>query len=203
MPESKDEGIVSKPSIDSERPLSLYPFVPGKYGLDFSELKRSFIGFIPSGSGKRVHGIFEDIGAKTAIRIDDNEDEGFALHADVNGDTLKFSLYTRKINGERHPDFFAKNFVAFALNYFEEQGHQINRIEANWTHQDDGIWPSDNLDEYFKNRREGMSKEEAARNTWSGRTYTGLGFTEIEDYYEEEEGEEVKVIFRKPGSQSL
>jgi hypothetical protein len=72
----------------------------------------------------------------------------------------------------------------------------VETIKGNWTPQQRF---SDNFNSFEQNLRRGLSPEEAARNTFTGKVAGKRGYTEVEiDYHIP--GEEAYVWFRKPES---
>ena len=116
------------------------------------------------------------------------------MRAEIHGETASADIYTRKQTGERHPDFFARNFLYFALNHFKNEGYPVKRFEARWTASEGDVWRSDNFDEYWELRRNGLQPEEAAKLTWTGKTLFDLGFPEIEAL--KEAGNEIIAYFK-------
>lgn len=207
MEDKGKDSDATNGTIESRHPKVLYPFVPGKYGLNLTEKKTPFKGFIESGSGKKVKG---DIGESLDVAVDhawvrifDAEENLYFMSAELNGDTVRFSVYTKKITGERHPDFRAKYFIEFSITHFKKIGRTVRRIESQWGRTYDGIWSSDTYDEYLRIRNEGNDREEAVRKTWSGKIFEELGFTEIEDVDENDEEEEARVVFKIPGEDKI
>lgn len=186
-------------STELERPVSkpsaVYPYVEGQFGIPLNDLKTPFEGEKRTGSGRYVLCEIRDEGKKSWIRVVDNKDH-YIMHALVKGDTANAEIHTRKKDGKRHPDFFAKHFLAFALNYFKNQGYLIKKFRAIWSPVESDEWESDNYAEYWRLRKEGVSPIEAAKQTWSGRTFEELGFTEVEEPVDE--GRAVTVVFKKP-----
>ena len=183
---------------------SIYPFVPGKYGIDFASLIHQAVDFredpieCVSASGRKM---FIEIGkvcfpdalydAVTIRRKGKERDGQLVLEAGLNlseDNTLTFKIITKsKILKRRDPDFFAAQFMKIAIDYFERiRGNEVKRVK--------GIWEpwSDNYKDFFKSyNKEGRDKEyqqkgqrtllEAARNTWTARILAGLGFDQIDD----------------------
>lgn len=89
------------------------------------------------------------------------------------------------------PDFFPREFKKFVLNeYFASFGKDI-QVCKSWWGKD-----SDNLRMFYQNLDNGMSKIEAAKNTWAGITFAENGFgnisrIRIKDY------NDIEVIYKK------
>ena len=181
----------------ASKPSAVYPFLEGHFGIPLNELKTPFVGEVRTGSGRYVICEFEQKGERAWINVDDPQ-EHFIMHAAVAGDTSSAEIHTRKKDGTRHPDFFAKHFLAFALNYFESEGYPVRKFMAMWTPVKDKEWDSDNYNEYWRIRKEGEDPVEAVKSTWTGKILGKLGFTDIENI-QGEEGDKIVVVFKKPG----
>lgn len=202
----EDEGgeqDASNRPAEAHHPLPPYPFVPGKYGLNLYE-QAHFMRKqrIETGSGRRVVAEIGQKENKAWIRINDVDEEDFLMHAEVFEDTLRINVYTKKKTGEKHPDFFAKHFLVFALTHFENEAYPVRKFQASWTPVESEEWESDNYNEYRRFRREGADPADAAKKTWTGKTLGIFGFNEVETVNEEEDGE-IVAIFRKPGQTPL
>ncbi|MBI2031578.1 MAG: hypothetical protein HYT08_03085 [Candidatus Levybacteria bacterium] len=196
--ESKE---VSKPQ-ESNRPLVPYPFVRGKYGLNLHEKESHFRkGRIETGSGRKVMADMVQRSNTAWIRIYDEDEPAFTMQANVHGKTASADIYTRKQTGERHPDFFARNFLVFALNHFKNEGYPVVRFEAKWILTEGNEWGSDNYQEFQKLLQEGLGPEEAARLTWTGKVLSELGFSEVESIKRSDD--EVIAFFKRPGTEPL
>lgn len=192
----------SKPQEEA-RPLVPYPFVRGKYGLNIIERIGTYFtkGRIETGSGRRVMGEVSNRANSAFLRIYDEDDRSFLMEAEIHGNIGSANIFTRKKTGERHPDFFARNFLIFALRHFENEGYVVDKFQARWTLTEEGEWEFDNYRQFQKLIREGVDATEAARQTWTGKILSELGFTEIESVKSSDD--EIIVFFRKPGASEL
>jgi hypothetical protein len=159
-----------------------YPYEPGKIGIPFNEIlnaSRSGVenGVIISGSGRQIN--FEI--NKTAFKLFDTEFVDRMMYAHNDNGILTFTLQTKnskldeddKFPWEKYPDMFAKNFVGIVLHYFRNMNIKIFTCKGVW-------YPnSDNYAAFMKNLNNGLSMENAARNTWSGRTFSEYGYSTI------------------------
>lgn len=182
----------------------IYPYVPGKYGIDFNSLIHQAVDFRErpiecfGGSGKKIYveigklsliGILYDA---VTIRREEKEKPGErVLEAGLilsEENTLQLKLRTRsRFLKRRDPDFFAGKFVEFIINYFERiRGNEVKRVRGIWE-----TW-SDNYSDFFRvYNKEGRDRAyqqkgqhvllNAARNAWTARILAGLGFDQIED----------------------
>jgi len=152
-----------------------YPYVPGESGIPLDDLEISFEGDVCGGSGKQLFCLIDS----DTIVIFDKAAFKLTLSANVISEILFVGVRSRdKETGERHPDLFAKKFIGWAVAYFENQGHLINRFMGNWT-RGEGKYSSTNFDAYQAGRKSGMNPAEAAMSTWTGKTVAELGFTEV------------------------
>jgi hypothetical protein len=168
------EGKGEIPKISRE-----YPYYPEEYGLDLSEVKVGFFGDVPSGSGKEVHAEMDKNADGAWIKIDDKKNE-FMMGLLVRDGVMSGDLYTRKKTGETHPDFRAAEFVTWALHRFEQEGTPVNSIESRWVDTRSSNWDSANFKKYKELVEKGEKQREAASQTWSGKLFLQLGFTEID-----------------------
>lgn len=150
-----------------------YPNIPGKGGIDFTLIPRDGRPrFVTGGSGDRL---VVQLG-RTLIRVETEKGslEGPHLEAKAySNNGIHMNLWTKLEQGEnspKHPDMFAREFVAFALSYFEEVGLLITRFHALWNPI------SDNYALYRKHLALKMSRKDAAMNTWTGTTLSSHGF---------------------------
>lgn len=184
---------------------SIYPYVQGRYGIDFASTIQTFeergcrnepidctggsgSGLIIEMGNQTFAGLALDL-IEVQQEIGTSHDErhmGATLNLEDN--TLTFDLLTRALRTrELHPDFFAGKFIEFAINYFEQiRGYKVEKVKSLW------LTDSDNYDAFFQiyNRR-GKDTQfqqkgckvmvEAAENTWAGKTLAKLGFDQIEE----------------------
>ncbi len=169
-----------------------YPCVPREYGIDFRKVPQGSSGKrnIKTESGRLIQTyFFNDL-----IVIEDREHEDYFMSVFVNEGELIVSLQTW-VSDDRHPDFFAGEFLRFALNHFGSQNVEVNQFRAQWH------VGSVNYEEYMKNRqRAHLSPVESARRTWSGRIINQLGFTQVHKpkRLKTPDGEpKIEVIFSK------
>ena len=173
-----------------------YPYVKGSHGIPFDELIGPFKGKIIGGSGKEILCSIGSDEESAWIRVFDYRETGYEMKADVEGDTMEAVIYTQFRNGTRHPDFFARQFLAFALRRFALQGHEIRRFSAHWIRYG-GVRGSKNYEKYMELRKKGELSIYAAKSTWTGKALAELGFTEVEEV-DEDTGERVQVYFKRP-----
>ena len=123
-------------------------------------------------------------------------DMPFWMGAELENGYLKFNFQTkRQINEKekiRHPDMFAGKFVALALAYFEQDG-SIKGFSDVWEEGRD-------LYIQFKDlRKKGLSKNQAALNTLSGKIYSKLGFS-LASHVDEDIPRRIEAIFKRPSA---
>jgi len=178
-----------------KRPITTYPFVKGIFGIPLEGLTAPFHKNVKTGSGREVQCAIEEEGDKAWIEITDPKDD-YIMHAVVRGDTMRMDINTRKKNGERHPDFFARRFLIFAYEYFLANGHKIDRISTFWP-LSGSKFHSVNYEQYLEILKKGVSPENAVKATWAGRLAGELGFTEVENIVKYE-SEGLEADFKKP-----
>lgn len=135
-------------------------------------------------------------GNSASIRIYDEDEPAFTMQANVHGGTASANIYTRRKSGERHPDFFAKNFLAFALIHFKNEAYPVVRFEAKWILIEGEEWGSDNYQQFRRLIREGLVPEDAAKQTWTGKLLSELGFSELESIKRSDD--EIIAFFKRP-----
>ncbi len=109
-----------------------------------------------------------------SISRDFTEDAGYMM---------RFNIKTRT-DGEVYPPFQAAEFIKWAYNYFS-RSHNITTLAGEWR----GDADSTNYQQYINNLRKSKRKDDmgrvlAARNTWTGRQFGGLGFNTIQEIIE-------------------
>ncbi len=170
-----------------------YPYISGKCGIPLENIGVPFRGNICGGSGRRI---FCSIDSDNIVILDATEQK-FRLSASVNTESVTVAVRSRDWkNGERHPDLFGKKFVAWALRYFESQGHFIGKFKSEWFQGDD-IYSNINYVSYREGIESGLDPIQAAKNTWTGKTVVELGFTEVADL-REYSGGRVTLNFQRP-----
>lgn len=189
----------------------LYPYVLGEAGIPFDQIEahgRADLkqGYIIGGSGE----ILFYRTANNFIRIFKGcEGSILRLVSSINSATgvVEFDLHThmRPIDGpfktenftseNRHKDMFAGEFVGFAFEYFCKSGITPTAVRSTWQKG-----TSDNYDIFMREYSNTGSKAEAAKRTWSGRTFAKYGFSEITDddieiITSEDYGEVIQLTF--------
>jgi hypothetical protein len=115
----------------------------------------------------------------------------------------KWGLFEFKINnktglnGKPIPEKDrVKGSIIFDRLFYEcSQIEEIDVIKGNWHRELPGF--TTNIDAFERNLRNGMTMDEAMRNTFTGKVAEGQGFTKRTlDYYTP--GEEASVYFQKP-----
>jgi len=149
-------------------------------------------------NGKRLHCKFSD--RRIYIYDEDNDDFHFSSTLNILDDSKKivgFSINTtnsekeRVAEGYRYPDLYPSLLFAEALKYFDKKisGNPVEQIRVNWFDDYYG-GKSVNFDEYHANLAALgkdpteitlAEREEAVRNTWTGRLAQAHGFTDIKD----------------------
>lgn len=64
---------------------------------------------------------------------------------------------------------------ASAMQRLDQEGVQVNAIRGTWIEGTDSV----NAAEYLSNLDRGMSPQQAAANTWTGRMAARYGFTNV------------------------
>jgi len=92
-----------------------------------------------------------------------------------------------------HPYFEASgtDMFASAMQRLGNEGVQVNKIRGSWETGTDSV----NIAQYRQNIANGMSKENAALNTWTGKLSQKYGFTKVEKI--EDDGYTTYVTFGK------
>lgn len=99
--------------------------------------------------------------------------------------TVRFLIDTRDRDGfnRPHPDLFAGRLMTRSIAFVEErltEGQPLKRLAACWLTGNPGeMLPSDNYIQFEEGLKAGLSPEEAAFSTWTGRQALKHGFTEI------------------------
>lgn len=175
-----------------------YPYAEGLYGIPFGDLAVPFYGRIKGGSGREI--ICQISRSWITIR---DEDENYWMQAVVKGNEARAIIATRKLTaGERHPDFFARKFFCFAFKHFEDSGLNVTKFVARWV-KSEGDFGSLNWDQYKEGVAKGLSPQEAAKSTWTGKVLAECGFDEVEELHETVENPDVHptyvvhVVFEK------
>lgn len=78
-----------------------------------------------------------------------------------------------------------------AMQRLSNEGIQVNQIRGNWLNGGDSV----NTAQYQANIATGMSPEQAAKNTWTGKVAADFGFTKVQSVTNSPIG--VVVIFGK------
>lgn len=187
-----------------------YPFVEGERGIPFDgaidafrEKGKSF-GIMKSGSGAELrYTIGSDRLAVRDVRYPDR-----FMDADVENGIATFNLRTRSSFLDNHTDspaihsdMFAAKFVSFALQYFEENHVSMDACKGIW-------WPETiNGKMFARALSEHGDSVLSAKETWSGKLFISLGFTELVEGdigVEETRTDEfaTTAIFRRPDRES-
>lgn len=107
------------------------------------------------------------------ICIEDRSNSRLILQASLDANYISWAIST-KLNGKYHPDLYASQFYEVAYEYLISGSNgAITGIVGWWI---DG----DNFSKYHHNISLGMSKSEAALDTWSGRKAAERGFGKVE-----------------------
>lgn len=124
-----------------------------------------------------------------------NSSKGHGLCGVIDPDgKLGFDI---KAQGDRSVLGTGRDMFISLMQHLEEEGIPVLVIEGKWN-----LGPnkhSDNTAEYQKNLDEGMSPEDAAKNTWTGRMVKEFGFSVIHSVREEVDA--IKVLFEKEDAQ--
>lgn len=138
----------------------------------------SFVGGIPSTAFQlnkegRVPGKSgQEISFRNTYNRIEIDQGNFSCYAFVEDGYFRLVLRTRdqKNPNARPPDLFAQLFAQAAQQQFRENGKRINGFKAVW------MKGSDNYEDFQKNLKNNLSKNEAARMTWSGKLAKTLGY---------------------------
>jgi len=177
-----------------------YPYEPGKFGIPFEKIdqlykERRKKGKILSGSGRILICKID----KHSFGIYDSKLQERTMSAAVDDGIITFNLQTKNSDRdmrqefpwERHPDMFAKKFVGMALQYFGDKRIEIDTCRGSWG------FLSENLRAYRRELKKSGDKVKAAKSTWSGQTFMGYGFTQIEEKDIEEKENYIQVDFHR------
>jgi hypothetical protein len=172
-----------------------YPYVEGLHGIPFAGLPVGEIGRIVSGSGRDITFLAEP----GNIWVKDENAKAFRLSANLNNKGfLVLNLKTRisrRFSERVHPDFYAANFIGFALANFERLGQQVPAIEGVW------IPGSVNYAQFQKAYAATRSTVLAAQATWTGRRAIQHGFTQVREasiQLKRNGLSQITAIFEKP-----
>lgn len=194
----------------SEKLTGIYPYVPGKGGIDFPALLSPLKGNVDSvardikgGSGAELTLLADSFRLIVEEKVDPNAKATYGNRLSAitppnhEPGTLCFSLRSKKVIGaiegeeyypiysgdQKHPDFHAKKFIGVALAYFEARGVKINSILGSWSKG------GDNYDQYIA-ALSGViepslsQKVAAAKETWSGKAFMAYDFTNVHPWSE-------------------
>ena len=128
-------------------------------------------------------------GTGTTLKYGDPDGvAGLIVNVDRSG-VLGFDI--RAAHG--HPLYEASgtDMFASAMNRLANEGVEVNKVRGAWVGGTDSV----NADEYLRNIASGMSREEAATNTWTGRIAQKYGYGKVEKI--EEVGSITYVTFGK------
>lgn len=103
-----------------------------------------------------------------AFKIYDSKSDEFYLTSYLEDGTVYFGITTR-VEGRRASWPGYQAFDQMVSHY----GSRIKAIAGDWTLH------KDNFAEFKRNLDEGMTPEDAARNTWTGRNAKRYGFTKV------------------------
>jgi hypothetical protein len=95
------------------------------------------------------------------VNVDSDGTLGFNIRAPSGGDP---------VSGASGTDMFAS-----AMQRLDQEGVQVNAIRGTWIEGTDSV----NSAEYLSNLDQGMSPQQAAANTWTGRMAARYGFTNV------------------------
>ncbi len=151
-----------------------YPYVEGRYGVQFHAMQEGEAINILGGSGRILkYNLFPE-----EIRVYDPDiDSPTELFANVSDGMIRFSLFPRLTTSEEspyHPDLFASKFMDVAINYFRDVGIQITGCIADW-------YLGTNQQQYWRMREEGYDREHSANSTWMGKKLIEKGFKPVSD----------------------
>lgn len=110
----------------------------------------------------------------TTLRYGDSEGvAGLVVNADKTG-VLGFEIRA----AQNHPYYDAPgtDMFASAMQRLSNEGIQVNQIRGAW----EAGTASVNTAQYLQNIANGMSKETAALNTWTGKISQKYGYTKVE-----------------------
>jgi hypothetical protein len=116
-------------------------------------------------------------------------ESGHGIAGFVDEGVLSFNV---RAQGDRQTLGSGKDMFYGAVERMKNEGIAFDKIRGTWVPGSDSV----NAAEYQKNLTNGMSAEDAAKNTWTGRLAADQGFTKvgaIEDW-----GDFVNVTFEKP-----
>ncbi|HKY74057.1 MAG TPA: hypothetical protein VJ246_01950 [Patescibacteria group bacterium] len=103
---------------------------------------------------------------------------------------LEFSIKTKMPDDSRYPGIYAGELMRLAVEYFKRK-KGVDGIYAKWEKKDD----SDNYQQYQGAISQGLSREEAAQQTWTGTQAQALGFRKPR--FQSEDGAIVEFFFEK------
>lgn len=95
------------------------------------------------------------------VNVDSDGTLGFNIRVPSGGDPM---------SGASGTDMFAS-----AMQRLDQEGVQVNAIRGTWIEGTDSV----NAAEYLSNLDQGMSPQQAAANTWTGRMAANYGFTNV------------------------
>ena len=184
-----------------------YPYIEGETGIPFDQIiepyktKGKQLGHIRSGSGATLE---YTIGSGLITVRDVGYPDRF-MSAKVESGIATFNVQTRRSELDKlddnpegaHPDMFAAKFVAFTLQQFHGNNIDVVACQGTW------VPGSSNRELFMRSLDEHGDLVRAAKETWSGRLFVSLGFTELKEEdiaVAETESSELgfSAVFRKP-----
>jgi len=130
--------------------------------------------------------------------LSDSRYNNLFVEGRLEGETLSLYIYTKTPSGERSPLIRGKEAFAKVMEHF---GPEVKRIKGNWTTSTSEKYGSDNLKTLNELTSKGISIEDAAKETWTGKQAATFGFTQVKKTFSEGSPGQyslVEVLFTKP-----
>lgn len=118
------------------------------------------------------------------------DEERHYLYAYVDkNNQLSFSIRSQ---GDRETNGSGRDMFISLMKRLEQERITVDKIQAHWVTNDDSV----NTRSYLENLSQGMSKQDAATNTWTGHILGEYGFRP-QTFRSSEDKTSIYVIFKK------
>lgn len=175
--------------------FSKYPYIPGKYGINFSDITDDSLQSTTSGSGRDMLAQVSYSRVEVTDMSRWNNGVGlFRMVATARENQISFALFTRSFDGdvlgERLPDFFAPIFAQCSLGFFDD--NRLTKVESMFSTYNRG---SSTEWSYRRARGSGHNPVQSAKLTWDGGLAKLLKFNKTPTVYDD--GSNINVVWRR------
>ena len=117
------------------------------------------------------------------IRLSYGSTGTHGLTVEVNDGVLSLDVKASQDATVRATKGSGTDMVASAMQRLAQEGVEVNSVEAYWLHPTlAGEGNTVNWSEFMANRANGLSLEDSARATWTGRFFGNYGFTNPQQF---------------------